>query len=57
MSANELITVDRHILGATTVFRGTRSTNKLRRIEAAADMIREAIAAIEPGEFRHLDIP
>jgi hypothetical protein len=33
------------------------STNKLRRIENAADMIRGAVAAIKPGEFRQLDIP
>lgn len=33
------------------------STNKLRRIETAADLIRKAIAAIQPGEFRRLEIP
>lgn len=33
------------------------SSNKLRRIQAAADLIRSTIAAIQPGEFRHLDIP
>ena len=33
------------------------STNKLRRIEASAELIRSAIAAIQPGEFRRLEIP
>lgn len=33
------------------------STNKLRRIEAAADLIRAAIAAIQPTIFRRLEIP
>lgn len=32
------------------------STNKLRRIESAAEMIQAAIATIKPGEFRHLEI-
>jgi hypothetical protein len=33
------------------------STNKLHRIETAADLIRAAIAAIKPAEFRQLEIP
>ena len=33
------------------------STNKLRRIEAAADALRAAVEAIKPGEFRQLEIP
>jgi hypothetical protein len=33
------------------------STNKLRRIEAAADTIRSAVARIESGQFMHLEIP
>jgi hypothetical protein len=33
------------------------STNKWRRIEAAADLIRTEVAAIKPTEFRHLEIP
>jgi hypothetical protein len=33
------------------------STNKLRRIEAAAVLIQTAVAAIKPGEFRQLQIP
>jgi hypothetical protein len=33
------------------------STNKLRRIEAAAETIRPAVAQIKPGEFRQLQIP
>ena len=33
------------------------STNKLRRIEAAAVLIRAAIASIKPGEFHQLEIP
>ncbi len=33
------------------------STNDLRRIRAAAAEIAAAVAAIQPGEFRHLDIP
>jgi hypothetical protein len=33
------------------------STNKIRRIEAAADLIAAAIAAIKPGEFCRLEIP
>ena len=33
------------------------STNDLRRIRAVAAEIVAAVAAIQPGEFRHLDIP
>jgi len=33
------------------------STNKLRRIEAAAETLRLAVEAIKPGEFRQLEIP
>lgn len=33
------------------------STNKMRPIEAAADAIREAVDAIQPVEFRRLNIP
>jgi hypothetical protein len=33
------------------------STNKLRRIAAAAEVIRSAIAQIKPGDFRQLQIP
>jgi len=33
------------------------STNDFRRIRAAASLIQSAVAAIKPGEFRHLEIP
>ena len=33
------------------------STNKLRRIEAAAELIRSTVAAIKPAEFLRLEIP
>ena len=33
------------------------STNKLRRIRAAAAMIQKTVASIQPGEFRELQIP
>lgn len=33
------------------------STNKLRQLIAAAQLIREAVAAMQPGEFRRLHIP
>jgi len=33
------------------------STNKLRRLSAAATSIQSAIATMKPGEFRHLEIP
>jgi hypothetical protein len=33
------------------------STNKLRRIEAAAALIQSTIASIRPSEFRRLGIP
>lgn len=33
------------------------STNKLRRIEAAANLIQTAITSIKPAEFRQLEIP
>ena len=33
------------------------STNKMRRIEAAADLLRTAVANIESGQFQHLEIP
>jgi hypothetical protein len=32
------------------------STNKLRRILAAVDLIRSAISVLQPGEFRRLEI-
>ena len=32
-------------------------TNKLRRLKAAAQLIRGAVASMQPGEFRRLDIP
>jgi hypothetical protein len=33
------------------------STNKTRRLTAAAELIRSAMAAIKVGEFRRLEIP
>ena len=33
------------------------STNKLRPLIAAAQLIRGAVASMQPGEFRRLDIP
>lgn len=33
------------------------STNKLRRLEAAADLMRAAVTSIKPAEFRRLEIP
>lgn len=33
------------------------STNKLRRLEAVADLIREAISEMKPGIYRKLEIP
>ena len=33
------------------------STNKLRRIVAAAELLCAAVDAIKPGEFRQLEIP
>src|SRR5581483_2185840 len=33
------------------------STNKLRRIEAAVNLIQAAIISIKPAEFRQLEIP
>jgi hypothetical protein len=33
------------------------STNKLRRLLAAAPLIQSAVATIRPGELRRLDIP
>lgn len=33
------------------------STNKLRRIEAAAELIQLAVATITPREYRKLEIP
>jgi len=33
------------------------STNDLRRIQAAAELILSAVAAIQPEEFRRLEIP
>ena len=33
------------------------STNKLRRLTAAAASIQSAIPTMKPGEFRHLEIP
>src|SRR5947207_683331 len=33
------------------------STNKLRRLIAAADLIKSAVGAIQPGEYRKLTIP
>ena len=33
------------------------STNKLRRIQASAELIQSAIASMQPGEFRKLAVP
>jgi len=33
------------------------STNKLRRLAAAAGSIQSTIATMKPGVFRHLEIP
>jgi hypothetical protein len=33
------------------------STNKLRRIKAAATQLRASVAAIKPGEYLQLEIP
>lgn len=33
------------------------STNKLRRIQAAASLIQSAIANLSPGELRRLEVP
>lgn len=33
------------------------STNKLRRLEAVADLIRQAISEMKPGIYRKLEIP
>ncbi len=33
------------------------STNDLRRIQAAAALIRSTIDVAQPGQFRHLEIP
>ena len=33
------------------------STNDWRRIRATAELIRQAVTAIRPREFRHLEIP
>ena len=33
------------------------SSNDVRRIRAAATVIQAAVSAIQPGEFRHLEIP
>jgi predicted nuclease of predicted toxin-antitoxin system len=33
------------------------SCNDLRRIQAAAELIRSAVTTLKPAEIRHLDIP
>ncbi|HTD67404.1 MAG TPA: hypothetical protein VK846_12825 [Candidatus Limnocylindria bacterium] len=33
------------------------STNKLRRLEAAAELLRSAVDAIKPSDFQRLVIP
>jgi len=33
------------------------STNMLRRIEAAADLLRSEVEAVKPDEFRRVEIP
>ena len=33
------------------------STNKLRRLQAAAALLQSTIASMKPGEFRSLEIP
>lgn len=33
------------------------STNKIRRLQAAATLIQSTIASLQPGEFRWLEIP
>lgn len=33
------------------------STNNLRRLQAAAALIQESVGRMQPGEYRHLDVP
>ena len=33
------------------------STNKLRRLQAASDLVRDTLGSMQPGEFRRLEIP
>ncbi len=33
------------------------STNKLRRLQTAAQLIRESLASMQPTDFRRLEIP
>ncbi len=33
------------------------STNKLRRLQATDELIRETVASMQSGEFRRLEIP
>jgi len=56
------ITADQNIeyqqnLSGCTIPILTFSTNKLRRLVAAASLIQAAIAAIQPGEVKRLRIP
>jgi len=56
------ITADQNILYQQTLagrhIRVLRlSTNNVRRIQAAAVSIQAALAAIQPGEFRQIEIP
>jgi hypothetical protein len=44
-------------LGGRTIAILELSTNNLRRIEMAAELIRSAVGQIKPGEFKQLHIP
>ena len=52
MNVHDLITIAERSIAILEL-----STNKIRRIEAAADLVRTVVANIKPGQFLHLNIP
>lgn len=56
VTSNQNIRYQQNLEGRRIAFREL-STNSLRRIEAATLLVKSAIDAIQPGEFRLLAIP
>ena len=56
ITADQNIRYQQHLAGRSIPILEL-STNKLRRLSAAATTIQSAITTMKPGEFRHLEIP
>ena len=58
ITSDQNIRYQQNLAGRRISILWTPLSNKLRpHSKAAADLIQSTIAAIQPGKFRHLDIP